>query len=127
MRCGRGSAGPPVPGMTDVMADARLPDHSLVPVGLVVPMIPAVWTSLSASVPVFDGGKRTMDPLEADDPRQAGPYTLLGRLGAGGMGAVYLGRSAGGRTVAVKLVRREFATDEDFRARFRREVEAARA
>ncbi|QMU75179.1 PQQ-binding-like beta-propeller repeat protein [Streptacidiphilus sp. PB12-B1b] len=68
-----------------------------------------------------------MEPLEADDPRQAGPYTLLGRLGAGGMGAVYLGRSAGGRTVAVKLVRREFAADEDFRARFRREVEAARA
>jgi len=68
-----------------------------------------------------------MEALEADDPRQAGPYTLLGRLGAGGMGAVYLGRSAGGRTVAVKLVRREFAADEDFRARFRREVEAARA
>ena len=68
-----------------------------------------------------------MEPLEADDPRQAGPYTLLGRLGAGGMGAVYLGRSAGGRTVAVKLVKREFAADEDFRARFRREVEAARA
>ncbi len=43
------------------------------------------------------------------------------------MGVVYLGRSAGGRTVAVKLVRRQFAADEEFRARFRREVQAVRA
>ena len=68
-----------------------------------------------------------MEPLAAGDPRQVGPYRLMGSLGAGGMGAVFLGRSAGGRTVAVKLVRREFASDEEFRARFRREVEAARA
>jgi len=42
------------------------------------------------------------------------------------MGRVYLGRSAGGRTVAVKVVHPHFASDEEFRARFRREVEAAR-
>ena len=68
-----------------------------------------------------------MQPLGSTDPRQVGPYLLLGRLGDGGMGSVYLGRSAGGRTVAVKVVRREFTADEDFRARFRREVQAARA
>lgn len=67
-----------------------------------------------------------MQPLEAGEPRVIGAYRLLGRLGAGGMGRVYLGRSAGGRTVAVKIVHPHFAADEEFRARFRREVEAAR-
>ncbi|WP_030667271.1 serine/threonine-protein kinase [Streptomyces rimosus] len=67
-----------------------------------------------------------MEPLEADDPRVIGAYRLLGRLGAGGMGRVYLGRSAGGRTVAVKSVHARLAADEQFRARFRREVESAR-
>ncbi|MFI7094657.1 serine/threonine-protein kinase [Streptomyces lydicus] len=67
-----------------------------------------------------------MEPLAADDPRVLGGYRLLGRLGAGGMGRVFLGRSAGGRTVAVKVVHAHFAVDEQFRARFRREIEAAR-
>ncbi|MFF5706237.1 serine/threonine-protein kinase [Streptomyces sp. NPDC012794] len=67
-----------------------------------------------------------MQPLEAGEPRTIGAYRLLGRLGAGGMGRVYLGRSAGGRTVAVKIVHPHFASDREFRARFRREVEAAR-
>ncbi|MFF4565995.1 serine/threonine-protein kinase [Streptomyces sp. NPDC001435] len=67
-----------------------------------------------------------MKPLGADEPTVVGPYRLLGRLGAGGMGRVYLGRSTGGRTVAVKIVHPHFALDEEFRARFRREVEAAR-
>ncbi|WP_143668450.1 serine/threonine-protein kinase, partial [Streptomyces carpinensis] len=67
-----------------------------------------------------------MQPLGADEPATMGPYRLLGRLGSGGMGRVYLGRSAGGRTVAVKIVHPHFALDEEFRARFRREVAAAR-
>ncbi|MCX4750857.1 serine/threonine protein kinase [Kitasatospora sp. NBC_01287] len=67
-----------------------------------------------------------MEALGAADPRQLGGYRLLRRLGAGGMGQVYLGRTAGGRTVAVKTVRAEYAADHEFRVRFRQEVAAAR-
>lgn len=67
-----------------------------------------------------------MQPLEPDDPRTIGPYRLLRRLGVGGMGRVYLARSASGRTVAVKVVHPHFSFDEQFRERFRREVAAAR-
>ncbi|GHB22026.1 serine/threonine-protein kinase [Streptomyces chryseus] len=67
-----------------------------------------------------------MEKLGPADPQQIGAYRLLARLGAGGMGQVYLARSGRGRTVAVKLVRRELAEQEEFRARFRQEVAAAR-
>ena len=70
-----------------------------------------------------------MDPfeaLEAGDPREVGRYRIVARLGAGGMGRVYLGRSPGGRAVAVKVVRPELAEDGEFRRRFAREVAAAR-
>lgn len=66
-------------------------------------------------------------PLERSDPRQVGPYSILGRLGAGGMGRVYLARSPGGRAVAVKTIRPEFTDDPEFRQRFAREAAAARA
>ncbi|WP_035846887.1 protein kinase domain-containing protein [Kitasatospora azatica] len=68
-----------------------------------------------------------MDPLDVTDPEAIGPYRLLARLGVGGMGRVYLARSAGGRTVAVKVVRPELAGDPEFLTRFAREVAAARA
>jgi serine/threonine protein kinase len=63
--------------------------------------------------------------LQPGDPREIGPYQLLGQLGSGGMGQVFLGMSAGGRPIAVKVIRTELATDPEFRARFRREVAAA--
>ncbi|GDY84209.1 hypothetical protein SAVCW2_34080 [Streptomyces avermitilis] len=67
-----------------------------------------------------------MEKLGAGDPQRIGAYRLLARLGAGGMGQVYLARSDRGRTVAVKLVRQQLAEQDEFRARFRQEVQAAR-
>ncbi|GAA4978959.1 serine/threonine-protein kinase [Streptomyces hyderabadensis] len=67
-----------------------------------------------------------MEALQAGDPDRIGAYRLVGRLGAGGMGQVFLGRSAGGRPVAVKVVRPEYGADAGFRRSFAREVEAAR-
>ncbi|MFH8368332.1 transporter substrate-binding domain-containing protein [Streptomyces sp. NPDC018031] len=66
-----------------------------------------------------------MRPLAKDDPRQIGPFRVIGLLGGGGMGRVYLGRGADGRTVAVKTARSELADDQGFRTRFAREVAAA--
>jgi eukaryotic-like serine/threonine-protein kinase len=67
-----------------------------------------------------------MHDLAPGDPELIGPYRLRGRLGAGGMGRVYLGLSPGGRSVAVKVIRADLAQDAEFRARFRREVAVAR-
>ncbi len=64
--------------------------------------------------------------LQPGDPDRIGPYLLLGRLGHGGMGLVFLGQSADGRPVAVKVLRPDLAADSDFRARFRGEVIAAK-
>ncbi|MFC9221859.1 PQQ-binding-like beta-propeller repeat protein [Streptomyces hygroscopicus] len=65
-------------------------------------------------------------PLATGDPESIGGYALVDRLGAGGMGVVYLGRSASGRQVALKLVHEQYAQDEEFRTRFQQEVAAAR-
>ena len=67
-----------------------------------------------------------MEPLTSDDPSRVGNYRLHARLGAGGMGAVYLAFTPGGRPVALKMIRPELAGKVDFRNRFRQEVEAAR-
>jgi len=67
-----------------------------------------------------------VEPLRRWDPEQVGGFTLLGRLGAGAMGQVYLGRSAAGRLVAVKTIKAELAEEADFRTRFGQEVAAAR-
>ncbi len=68
-----------------------------------------------------------MEPLRAEDPRALGGYRLHARLGAGGMGQVFLGYSPAGRAVAVKVIHADLARDPTFRARFRREVSAAAA
>src|SRR6202045_651467 len=67
-----------------------------------------------------------MRGLQPGDADRIGPYRLMGELGSGGMGRVFLGRSAGGRPVAVKVIRADFAADPEFRVRFAREVAAAR-
>ncbi|MEV7929382.1 serine/threonine-protein kinase [Kitasatospora sp. NPDC088779] len=64
--------------------------------------------------------------LSPDDPREVGGYRLCARLGAGGMGVVYLAYTPGGRPVALKVVRPELAEDPEFRHRFAQEVASAR-
>jgi len=68
-----------------------------------------------------------LEPLAPGDPLKVGGYELRARLGSGGMGRVYLGFSAAGRAVAVKVVHPALAGDQEFRARFRREAAAAQA
>ena len=67
-----------------------------------------------------------VQPLASDDPAEIGGYRLRARLGAGGMGRVYLASTPAGRSVALKVVRPELGDDQDFRARFRQEIQAAR-
>jgi len=67
-----------------------------------------------------------MEGLQRGDPGRVGEYELLGRLGSGGMGQVFLGVSPSGRRVAVKLIHPVHAGEEHFRERFAREIEAAR-
>ncbi|WP_280641093.1 serine/threonine-protein kinase [Streptomyces afghaniensis] len=64
--------------------------------------------------------------LRDSDPAEVGGYRIEDRLGSGGMGVVYLARSASGRPLAIKVVHGQYADDDEFRARFRREVAAAR-
>ena len=85
----------------------------------------AVRYTIKRSYCRHSGRKLGYAGLQPGDPREIGPYQLLGQLGSGGMGQVFLGMSAGGRPIAVKVIRTELATDPEFRARFRREVAAA--
>ncbi|PWV45730.1 serine/threonine-protein kinase [Nocardiopsis sp. L17-MgMaSL7] len=77
-------------------------------------------TPSAVSLPV------TATDLTSTDPARIGPYQPLKRLGAGGMGVVYAARTASGELVAVKLIHPEYAADEEFRARFTREVDLLR-
>ncbi|GAA4448007.1 hypothetical protein GCM10023170_030300 [Phytohabitans houttuyneae] len=64
--------------------------------------------------------------MRKGDPRKLGRYELVGRLGEGGMGVVFLARAADGRQVAIKMIRADLEVDEEFRRRFRSEVNRAR-
>ena len=61
-------------------------------------------------------------PLQPTDPARIGRYRLVARLGAGGMGVVYLAEAGDGQPVAVKVLRPELADNPEFRTRFGREV-----
>lgn len=74
----------------------------------------------------MEEGRGLLEPLDRWEPQRIGPFGILGRLGTGSMGQVYLGRSAAGRLVAVKTIRLDLVREEDFLARFAHEVSAAR-
>ncbi|WP_176993388.1 protein kinase domain-containing protein [Nonomuraea jiangxiensis] len=71
-------------------------------------------------------GRSAGSPLQPDDPPAIGPYELISRLGSGGMGVVYLAKTADGPRVALKAIRRDFTADPVYRARFHEEVSNAR-
>jgi DivIVA domain-containing protein len=90
------------------------------PFGSPVPADASALVRVPVPRPVVAG------PLMPGDPAQVGKYKLSGRLGAGGMGSVFLGTSPGRRRVAVKILHSDLASDRQFRSRFAREVAAAR-
>ncbi|MGN9781349.1 serine/threonine protein kinase [Nonomuraea sp. ZG12] len=85
------------------------------------------WDDL-LRIPPRPNPQRTFDPPPGvaaprqGDPAEVGPYRIIGRLGAGGMGIVYAGVDAAGRRAAVKLIHDMHAANTEFRVRFRREV-----
>src|SRR2546430_15633350 len=90
------------------------------------PRVGAKWArAMKTGLSAYGG--RLVQELQADDPELIGPYRVVGRLGSGGMGRVFLGRSPGGRLLAIKVIRAELAGDPEFRARFRRGGAAARS
>ena len=76
-------------------------------------------------MPIAGGPSMTYLEFSPEDPRSVGPYRLLGRLDASGMGQVYLALSSASRTVALKVIPEELAADPEFRTRFTHGVAAA--
>ncbi|MEV2212431.1 serine/threonine-protein kinase [Streptomyces sp. NPDC050997] len=72
------------------------------------------------------GAGDLLSPLGPQDPRETAGYRLQARIGEGGMGTVYLSHTRGGQPVALKVIRREYGQDQEFRRRFEHEVRAAR-
>ncbi|MFJ4324532.1 serine/threonine-protein kinase [Streptomyces tricolor] len=81
---------------------------------------------LHTGVGPITGTEGVFRPLTAQEPRELAGYRLLARIGEGGMGSVYLSRTRGNQPVALKMIRREYAGDGEFRRRFQQEVRAAR-
>ncbi|MFC8535456.1 protein kinase [Streptomyces sp. NPDC057249] len=80
---------------------------------------------MSGQQPRRGGASQVFQPLAADDPTTIAGYRLAAKLGAGGMGKVYLSYTPGGRPVAIKVIRPEFGEDAEFRRRFAQEVQSA--
>ena len=80
---------------------------------------------MSGQQPSRGGAPQVFQPLAADDPTTVAGYRLAAKLGAGGMGKVYLSYTPGGRPVAIKVIRPEFGEDAEFRRRFAQEVQSA--
>ncbi|MCX5140512.1 serine/threonine-protein kinase [Streptomyces sp. NBC_00338] len=80
---------------------------------------------MSGQQPNRGGASQVFQPLAADDPATIAGYRLAAKLGAGGMGKVYLSYTPGGRPVAIKVIRPEFGEDPEFRRRFAQEVQSA--
>ncbi|WP_327411987.1 serine/threonine-protein kinase [Streptomyces sp. NBC_01233] len=80
---------------------------------------------MSGQQPGRDGSPQVFQPLAGDDPTTIAGYRLAAKLGAGGMGKVYLSYTPGGRPVAIKVIRPEFGEDAEFRRRFTQEVQSA--
>ncbi|MFC9294970.1 serine/threonine-protein kinase [Streptomyces sp. NPDC057011] len=80
---------------------------------------------MSGQQPGRSGTQQVFQPLAADDPTTIAGYRLAAKLGAGGMGKVYLSYTPGGRPVAIKVIRPEFGEDAEFRRRFAQEVQSA--
>ncbi|MCX5609723.1 serine/threonine protein kinase [Streptomyces sp. NBC_00047] len=80
---------------------------------------------MSGQQPGRDSSPQVFQPLAGDDPTTIAGYRLAAKLGAGGMGKVYLSYTPGGRPVAIKVIRPEFGEDAEFRRRFTQEVQSA--
>ncbi|MFI5770557.1 protein kinase [Streptomyces sp. NPDC051658] len=80
---------------------------------------------MSGQQPDPGRASQVFQPLDGDDPTTIAGYRLAAKLGAGGMGKVYLSYTPGGRPVAIKVIRPEFGEDAEFRRRFAQEVQSA--
>ncbi|MFD8688377.1 protein kinase [Streptomyces sp. NPDC059651] len=80
---------------------------------------------MSGQQPHRGSASQVFQPLSGDDPATIAGYRLAAKLGAGGMGKVYLSYTPGGRPVAIKVIRPEFGEDPEFRRRFTQEVQSA--
>jgi serine/threonine protein kinase len=100
-------------------SSSNWPDSASSPAGAATPAPPAAPPSTG------DPARNVFSPLGPDDPRTVAGYQIKAKLGAGGMGKVYLSYTPGGRPVAIKVIRPDFAQDPEFRRRFKQEVQAA--